>query len=135
MSAGGRAYALPLAAVGECMRPLRVQALAGAPSHVLGLGVIRGETMPVVDLARLLTGEPAQTLGRFVTARTPAGPVALAVEAVLGLSQVEWRAAATLESVGAVGGLAVLAGEPLVLLAPGHLRPEWPLALPHEGAR
>lgn len=39
------------------MRPLPVAAVAGAPDFVAGVAIIRGDAVPVVDAARLLTGE------------------------------------------------------------------------------
>src|SRR5215468_8425951 len=80
--AGARMLALPIESVVETMRPLPVEPLAGAPSFVLGLAVIRGAAIPVVDVA-------GETPGRFVTLRLGARRIALAVEAVLGLAALE----------------------------------------------
>lgn len=89
-----RLCALPLAHVVETLRPLTVEPLAGAPACVQGLCVIRGVPRPVVCAARLLgvqaPGDPpaAPTTARFVTVRTGAQQVALAVDAVLGVRTV-----------------------------------------------
>jgi purine-binding chemotaxis protein CheW len=67
----------------EIMRPLPVNPIAQAPECVLGMCVIRGEAVPVVDLARLLladAGEPT----RFVSVRAGERRIALAVDAVPG---------------------------------------------------
>src|SRR5215831_758193 len=73
-----------MADVIETMRVLPIEAIAGAPRFVLGLAVIRGEPVPVVDVARLLGAEAAQPR-RFVTVRGARRPIALAVDAVLGV--------------------------------------------------
>jgi purine-binding chemotaxis protein CheW len=86
--AGARMLALPIESVVETMRPMPVEPLAGAPSFVRGLAVIRGAATPVVDVAELL-GTRAETPGRFVTLRLGPRQIALAVEAVLGLSALE----------------------------------------------
>jgi purine-binding chemotaxis protein CheW len=75
---------LPLEYVIEAMRPLPIEAIAGAPHFVHGLAVIRGTPVPVVDAARLL-GETDARFGRFITLAVGARQVALAVESVLGV--------------------------------------------------
>jgi chemotaxis signal transduction protein len=51
---GTRACAFPLHHVAETMRPLPIQPVAGTPSFVRGVSVIRGTPTPVVDLKALL---------------------------------------------------------------------------------
>jgi purine-binding chemotaxis protein CheW len=85
--AGELLAALRLADVVETMRPLAVRAVAGTAAHLPGLTIMRGEAAPVVDLALLLTGRSAAAR-RFVAARTPRGPVALATGEVLGVRAV-----------------------------------------------
>lgn len=77
--------ALPLAHVGEVMRPLPIGPLAGAPAGVRGLAVIRGRPTPVLDLDRLLAdgAAPASEPQRYVTLKVGERNVALAVLAVL----------------------------------------------------
>lgn len=75
--------ALPLAQVIETMRPLPIDPLPGAPSFVLGLAVIRGVPVPVLDAARLL-GAPEGHTTRFITIRTGDRQVAFAVDDVVG---------------------------------------------------
>jgi purine-binding chemotaxis protein CheW len=73
----------------ETFRPLPVDPVSGAPSFVRGMAVVRGEPVPVLDLGSLL-GDPEQAdPARFVTLRVGARRVALAVEAVLGVSEIE----------------------------------------------
>ena len=79
-----RSCAIPLGAVIETMRPQPIEPIAGAPAFILGLAIIRGEPVPVVDVARLL-GAEAGRVTRFVTLRTAPRPIALAVDAVHGV--------------------------------------------------
>lgn len=76
--------ALPLAHVEETMRPLPVEPIAGVPSFVRGVAVVRGAPIPVVDAASLIRGEESAPT-RFVTIKTGARRVALAVDAVVGI--------------------------------------------------
>jgi purine-binding chemotaxis protein CheW len=84
--ARARLCALPLLHVVETMRPLQIDRLAGMPEFVLGLSMIRGESTLVVDCATLLGDGRAANPGRFVTLRTGERTVALAVEEVLGIT-------------------------------------------------
>jgi purine-binding chemotaxis protein CheW len=97
---GGRRCAIPLAHVVETMRRLPIAPIAGAPASVLGIATIRGEAVPVIDLAQVLGGdaEAATAAGRLVTLDAGERRVALAVDAVDGVRD--------------------LAGEPTGALAP-----------------
>ena len=63
-----RLCAVPLAHVVETMRPLPVERIAGMPSFVRGVSIIRGVPTPVVDLGVVL-GTPGEAAERFVTLR------------------------------------------------------------------
>jgi purine-binding chemotaxis protein CheW len=80
---GAHACALPLTCVVETMRPQPVETLSGAPGFIMGLSIIRGAGVPVVDVAALL-GRSAPP-SRFVTIRTGSGVAALATGDVLGV--------------------------------------------------
>jgi purine-binding chemotaxis protein CheW len=82
-----RLCALPLEHVIETLRPLPIEPVAGAPSVVLGLAVIRGIPLPVVDAGRLF-GEEGSQPERFVTLVVGARRIALAVDSVLGVRTV-----------------------------------------------
>lgn len=82
----GRACALRVGDVREVMRPQPIEPLAGAPPFVMGLAVVRGEAVPVLDLASLL-GAEASAVTRFVTVKAGDRQVALAVGEVIGFSQ------------------------------------------------
>jgi purine-binding chemotaxis protein CheW len=81
---GDRLLAVPLGCVVETMRPLPLRAFAGAPSFILGVSVIRGAVLPVIDLESVLGVQEARP-ARFVTIRLDDRIVALAVDAVLGV--------------------------------------------------
>jgi purine-binding chemotaxis protein CheW len=65
-------------------RPLPVQPIAGMPSFVQGISIIRGIPTPVIDLEAVV-GTPSERVERFVTLRVGDKQVALSVNAVLGV--------------------------------------------------
>jgi purine-binding chemotaxis protein CheW len=87
--AGSRTCAIPIAYVVETMRPLPVEAIAGAPSFLLGLSVIRGTPVPVVNVGVVMGGDGAQVISRFVALKLGERRVALAVAAVIGMRQLD----------------------------------------------
>jgi purine-binding chemotaxis protein CheW len=84
----GRLCAVPLAHVIEIMRPLSVVPVSDAPSFVKGISIIRGIPTPVVDLGALL-GFPHGVADRFVTLRVGERQVALSVDSVLGVRELD----------------------------------------------
>jgi purine-binding chemotaxis protein CheW len=88
VTAGAVSCAIPLEHVVETMRPLPIEAVAGLPSFVLGVSVIRGVPTPVVDLAALLEGASGAP-GRFVTLRLGDRSAALAVLGVAGVRSLD----------------------------------------------
>jgi purine-binding chemotaxis protein CheW len=96
------------------MRPQSVAPLDGTPGVVLGVAIVRGEPVPVVDVARCL-GATASTPTRFVTVRTGARTVALAVDAVVDVRPVPVHALPPLLS--DAGPLAAVAARDADLLA------------------
>jgi purine-binding chemotaxis protein CheW len=81
---GACRYAIPIGHVIETMRVLPIEAIAGAPSYVRGLCVIRGAPVPVVD-AGMLLGNRATQAGRLVAIKAGTRTIALAVETVEGI--------------------------------------------------
>jgi purine-binding chemotaxis protein CheW len=79
--------AVPLRLVAETMRPLPIEPLAGVPSYVLGVAIIRDRPTAVVDAGALIAGRTGSP-SRFVTLRVGDRPVALAVDAVVGIAAV-----------------------------------------------
>ncbi len=81
---GSHRFVLPIASVVETLRALPIEALADAPRFVLGLSVVRGTPLAVLDTGALF-GNPAKTHGRFVTVRVGSRTIGLAVETVVGV--------------------------------------------------
>jgi purine-binding chemotaxis protein CheW len=80
--------AVPLTHVIETMRPLPVEPVSGVPSFVQGISIIRGIPTPVVDLGAVL-GTPSERAERFVMLRVGERQVALSVNAVLGVRDLD----------------------------------------------
>jgi len=119
--------ALPLAHVGETMRPLEVERLAGAPAFVSGVAVVRGRPTPVVDAALLICGEPSNP-ARYVTLCPGDRPVMLAVDEVMGLVSLPGGleplpSLMRTERVAAVAATGALDGALLVVLDGGRVVP------------
>jgi purine-binding chemotaxis protein CheW len=125
----GRLCALPLERVRESMRPLPIEPLGGASTFVSGLAVIRGETVPIVDAARLF-GACDSSPGRWVTLTVGERCIALAVDSVQGVLALPAESLTTLPALlREAGGDVVEAtgvhdAELLLLLASAHWVPE-----------
>jgi purine-binding chemotaxis protein CheW len=82
---GAHVCAFPLLHVAETMRQLPITPVAGTPSFVRGVSVIRGMPTPVVDLKALLeNSENSASYGRFVTLKLDDRRVAIGVDSVVG---------------------------------------------------
>jgi len=101
--AGARICALPLAHVAETMRRLPVARLVGMPAFVEGAAVVRGETVPVIDLGALLGGAATRVAPRFVLIRAGARRAVISVDEVVGLAPLPPAHGVPLLS-GAAGG-------------------------------
>ena len=127
--AGTMLCALQLDEVIETMRPLAIRPLAGTPSFVRGISIMRGVPTPVVDVARLVGGEEAE-VSRFVAVRTERGPVAFATGEVLGIRATSPDTSGSPGALlgGAAGtlvaGIATLDGRPLLLLQSMRVVPD-----------
>jgi purine-binding chemotaxis protein CheW len=80
---------LPIEHVREVMRPCAVERVELAPAYVLGLALIRGQTVPVVDAGVLLFGERCDDATRLVILKVGERRVALAVAEVFGARTLE----------------------------------------------
>lgn len=78
-------FALALEDVVETMRPQPVRPVAGLPKFVAGAAMIRGVTIPVLNLSQLWTGNEACAPGRFVAVQAGERRVVIAVESVVGI--------------------------------------------------
>jgi purine-binding chemotaxis protein CheW len=119
--AGPLLCALRLDEVLETMRPMETLPLAGTPSFVLGISVLRGVPTPVLDVSRLLRGGPEDPQ-RYITVRTERGPVAMATGEIVGIRSVHPESAgghpALLGGASSrlVAGVDTVGVEPLLLL-------------------
>lgn len=136
----GCVCAVPLAHVAEVLRPLAVEPLDGAPDAVLGVAVVRGAPVPVVDLARILGPRGAPAPGgapspppppprRWVSLRTGTRRLVVAVGSVEGLSPPHLDAEALPPLVGAacagaVEALGVLDADLLLVLRASRAVPD-----------
>jgi purine-binding chemotaxis protein CheW len=124
-----RLCALPLSGVAEVMRALPIECIKQAPECVLGLSLIRGQSLPVVDAAALL-GEEHSRNAYFVTIRAGERHVALAVDAVLGVRAISVNALQQVPPLFAgapdqrFDALGVLDAELFILLQTARLVPE-----------
>ncbi len=127
---GSRRCALPLAYVRETMRPQRLEAMEGAPTFVLGVTILRGHPVPVVDLARLLGAQDAQQASRLVTLRLGDRTLALAVGSVVGVRALDPNGLESLPPTlglgreGAIESIGQLDGALLVVLRAMRILPE-----------
>jgi purine-binding chemotaxis protein CheW len=136
--AGGRLCVLPLEHVVETMRPLPTSAVTGGPPFVVGVAVVRGVALPVVDVARVLdasadargSAPPAEAGRRFVTVRVADRAVALVVDAVVGVRTLPEGARRELPPLlrcaasDAVAAIGTLDSELLVVLRAARLVPD-----------
>ena len=86
---GSRLCAFPLDTVIESLRPQPVERFAAAPAYVLGIALIRGLPVPVIDLGWLLSGHGLADARRWVTLRLGRSPAAVSVDEVIGVRSVE----------------------------------------------
>jgi purine-binding chemotaxis protein CheW len=131
---GALLCALPLAHVGETMRTLPAEPLAGVPPFVRGLAIVRGRPTPVIDAAALLSDatRPSDTAPteRFVTVSPGDHPFMLAVDAVVGVMRLSGGVAAALPPVlqtprlAAIAATGSLDGALLLVLEHTRLVPE-----------
>jgi purine-binding chemotaxis protein CheW len=134
--------ALPVGVLAETMRPLPITPLPGSPRFVLGVSIIRGEPVPVIDVATLLVDADPTEPTRFVTVEVGERTAALAVDAVLGVRTLppdEFDALPPLlegANGDVIAAIGTLDAELLLVLRTGRLVPDsvWS-ALEREGPR
>jgi purine-binding chemotaxis protein CheW len=85
--AGGEHYALPVTAVLEIAEFGQVTPVPGAPSGVLGVRNLRGQVIPVIDLATMLGLAPDGESERIVVADDGSRRAALAVTATMDVGE------------------------------------------------
>lgn len=87
VQAGGIICAFWLSQVVETMRPLDVKPLANLPEFILGVALVRGNAVPVIDLGAFLGRAGRGEHARFVTLRTGERRVAVLVDEVVGIRE------------------------------------------------
>lgn len=111
------------------MRPLPIEPLAGTPASVLGMAIVRGAPIPVVD-ARRVFGEPSGEPSRWVSVRTGPRVVALAVDSVIGVRTIERASLGELPplfadaAAGALAAVGALDSELILVLEAIRLIPD-----------
>ena len=115
LAVDGQRYALPVPAVERVLPMVAVSALPRGPEIALGVINLEGAVVPVLDIRRRF-GRPPREYGlgaHLLVARTARRRVALAVDQVLGVSNVPGSAVAAPETVlprtEYVAGIAALA--------------------------
>lgn len=124
VKARGWSCAVALTDVVETMRPLPVSRVAGLPDFVAGVAVVRGAAVPVVDLGRLLGSGAEIPPTRFVTARAGGRTIALAVDEVRGIRQLEpgrLDALAAPVRASLIDAVGVTGGELLMVVRAGRI--------------
>ncbi|MDA8130489.1 MAG: chemotaxis protein CheW [Elusimicrobia bacterium] len=92
-SLAGERYAVDLALVREVCSGRRITAIPGSPPFMAGVANIRGQLLPVADLARLFGMSPQAAGEKIVVLRAAAargGPAELGIlaETVLGVADI-----------------------------------------------
>jgi len=86
-TAGGLVYAIGATSVVEVLPTVPVRPVPQLPDYVLGMVAYRGRMIPVIDLPRRLTGDPARALlsTRLIIVEVAGGPSGEGGPARLGL--------------------------------------------------
>lgn len=137
-----RLCALPLQHVRETMRALPLDTVPAMPAFMLGVSVIRGQVVPVLDLASLTGAGATSAAARYVTLDLGQRQVALAVDEVIGvrsLAGAELGAVPPLldaADAGVLAALTTLDAELLLVLQTSVLVPDalWPLLATQDAA-
>jgi purine-binding chemotaxis protein CheW len=121
--------ALPAEQVLEVMRVLPLEPFAAAPRYVLGLSIIRGVPVPVVDIG-LIVGNVATKAARLVTIKTAGRTVALTMQGVIGITEIGAAAFDQLPpllqdaAADTIAGIGVRDSGLLIFLRAGRIVPE-----------
>lgn len=104
-SVGRERYAIGAQHVREVVRLIDFTAVPGLPAHFLGVTVLRGELLPIVDLRQLFTGPTVgvSDLSRVIVLGAPAPELGLLADEAHAL--VELPVAQVLEPPARAGGI------------------------------
>ena len=99
---GSHGYALPVGHVREVAEPGPLSPVPGAPRPVLGVRNLRGQVLPVVDLAVVLGVEHDRKPARLLIAETGDHRAGLAVDEVVDVGDLPEGGAAEIVDLDAV---------------------------------
>jgi len=123
---GDSICALPIGCVAEVLRPLPILPLADPADAVLGVSIVRGATVPIVDGPKLL-GAANSCDDRLVVLRVDTRRVGLMVTSVLGVRAIPPDVSAGLPPLLAgmrgIAGIAALDGRLMAVLDLARLVP------------
>ncbi len=126
----GRIYALDVAQLREVVRYQPVTPLPGAPALIEGVIDLRGDIVPVLDLSRVLGGEPVrrEARARIAVAELDGLVVGLIVDSAAGVVAVEADALSDPPALAVQAGYALARAvvrrpraEPILVLALEHV--------------
>lgn len=87
---GSETYALPISWVEEIIQPQPVTPIPRAHPAILGLTLVRGKVLPVIDLATVLEGEDRDGKdSRFIVLKIQEEELIFNVHAVNGIQQAD----------------------------------------------
>ncbi len=89
MKVAAEAYAIPVEHVLEASELGQVRAVPGARPELLGIRSLRGQILPVVDLARLLGVHRTVPPSRLLVAEASGFRVGFAIDEVTGIGDLE----------------------------------------------
>jgi chemotaxis signal transduction protein len=132
LSIGGRACAIPLRLVDEVLPIVPADAVPGSPPWLIGMAMLRGRLVPLIDGGLRLCGSPvpctmnARTVLLVPGACEPPMAVALRVERVHGVCDTDPRAPGSHPGLvhaadGALGAMTSGAGGMITFIEPGSL--------------
>jgi purine-binding chemotaxis protein CheW len=78
-------FAIPVLEASEVMRPLPAEKIPGMPPFFLGLAVIRGSPVPVIDFNLLVERKREAPILRYILLKVGNRNIALAVDGILGV--------------------------------------------------
>jgi purine-binding chemotaxis protein CheW len=121
--------ALPLSHVVEIMRPLPYEAIADAPSFMLGVAVVRDAPVPVIDCGAFVQSDARAEHTRWASVRAGDRSAVIAFEEISGVRELPIESASLPPLLSgapseALSGLALLDRKLLLVLHASRLVPK-----------
>ncbi len=106
---GGAVYALPVDAIEEVLPALPIDSLPRGPDYLRGVVFVRGQLIPVLDLAvRLGVVRDRPLEPPVVCVRLQGRTVGCEVDEVLDLLEIDWQQSLSADTFGGDGALAAV---------------------------